>query len=419
MFYQLVSYICYVQYAINNDTPYPIFQINDHIGYDEEDGKGIDGRVFSKEFFQVDSSQPTVITYYNNSWGGDVKQGIDIATSIRNAKCKTHSIINGFAYSISGVIALMADKVSMYSHASWMCHMVYTASGESSPLIDRTCRMIATMISGCSGKNQKPKKTVEEVLQMMSVETVMDAQQMYDNGLIDEILDSNNTPLLNLKNQYKNQQILLNKFIQTKTVKDMSYTKLFNRLDLSENSTENDILGKVAGFENKIKATENEALELRNKLKLSNESQEELQTRMKKMQNDMSEMETELANKKKLEQNLIDMETSCNDMKNTIKLHADEKAALELKNREDKADAYLKEMTDKGKVKDDVAVQKIWREKLVNDFDGTSLIMDMAPVNKKLPVIIDPRAPQTDLLNEDMSDEQLREYNRKLRENKK
>src|ERR1022692_1632284 len=121
-------------YVIDQYGKKPIFQINQHIGFDDDvenedgtiekgDGQGIDGRVFSKEFFETDILNPDCITLYVNTMGGNVQESLDMLTSVSRVKSKTHSIISGFAYSCGGWIPLGADVVDMNEHASWMCHL--------------------------------------------------------------------------------------------------------------------------------------------------------------------------------------------------------------------------------------------------------------------------------------------------------
>src|ERR1017187_5746488 len=142
-------------YVIAPNSKNPIFQINQHIGFDDDkmengvvvekgEGQGIDGRIFSREFFEVDSTSPDQITTYTNSMGGDVQQSLDMFTAISRSKSRTKGIIAGFAYSCSGWIPLASDVVEMTTNSRWMCHMPYNPENpeEKSDFMDSVVDII-------------------------------------------------------------------------------------------------------------------------------------------------------------------------------------------------------------------------------------------------------------------------------------
>ena len=112
--------------------------LNQHIGFDEEDGQGICGKTFSREFFEIDSLMPDMIVTYVNSMGGSVEEGFDIFNAIINAKSKTKSVISGFAYSTAGWCILASDVVEAYDYSTWMCHLPFdpTDPNKRSPFLE-------------------------------------------------------------------------------------------------------------------------------------------------------------------------------------------------------------------------------------------------------------------------------------------
>lgn len=429
-------------YAINAETDNPIFLINDHIGNDEDiadaagnilskgEGQGIDGKIFSREFFEIDSRLPKLITYYNNSTGGDVKQGFDIFTAIIEAKSNTLSVINGFAYSTDGWVALAANKVYMYEFASWMCHSPYNPNDPNtkSPFAEMVENKLAILIAGKSGKNGKPKKTPEEIKKMMTVKTYMTAHEMYEAGLIDKILSSDNkkiSPTENIKNQYKEYQTLFNKFIikdkiETTVKNTVMYEKLLNRLKLAADSSEADILASIAGFENKINLQNAEKISMQEKIDLINSEKVDLQRKLAEAESAKNMAETNLSNKtteyNTLKNEYDAMDVSNKDMTEKIKLHNKEKADLELQNKEDKATVLIQKHIDCGRIRNEEKLVNVWKRKATEDYEGTEAQLEAIPISMKVP--IPEKLKNSDKLPSlgDGSDEAFRERNRQLRD---
>jgi ATP-dependent protease ClpP protease subunit len=396
------------QYAINPYSEEPIFQINEHIGYDEEDGQGIDGVKFSREVFEIDSLQPKLITFYHNCYGGDIKQGYDMLNAIINAKSKTKSIIAGFCYSTDGWLALSTDRVEVYDYSTWMCHLPYDPKNidKKDELIIIVAKRIATVISAKSGRNGKPKKTPEEILDMMTKKTYYTAEDMYNNGLCDIVLNSNNKKISlsnledskEIKKNYKEYQVLFNKLLPNNNNDNinnntMAYEKLVNKINktaelnqhvgsLAEGSDETAIVAQWANLENAYNFQNKENVRIQKELdevrlqnKVLNDSQEENQKRMKEMQNSNDSMTNEIA-----------------ELKDKYNLMCSEKTAMDNKAKED----ALKILTDNatklinkhvgvGRIKDEEGIKNKWIEKAVTNYDDTELLLDSMQMNMHVP----------------------------------
>lgn len=410
------------EYAINPNSETPIFQINQHIGFDNDvfdisgkliekgDGQGINGVKFSREVFEVDAlyPKPRLLTFYHNSFGGDVKQGYDIFNAIVNAKTKTKSIIAGFCYSTDGWIALAADIVHMYDFGLWMCHNPYDPTGkkDKSGLLKDVARSIAKIISAKSGRNGKPKKSVDEVLEMMQSTTRWTAQKMYDAGLIDEVLDSNGKIKKEysddeLQNNYKEIRAIFNKFIPNNdNNSDMSYKNLVNRLNkikinnkavvnLSEESGIEDIEGGITRIENAANDLQLQNSDLNNtvlsqteKIRILNESQEANQKRMQEMQTSNSDMANQISQKDAAYNALkTEHDTMCLEMevlKNKEKEDITAAKKIEVSN-------YVKEQVYLGKVEDNEEVINKCIEEGMKNFDGLKFIMNLQKTNMFVP----------------------------------
>ena len=78
--------------------------INKHIGYDQEEGPGIDGAIFQQELLQLDNLGKKRIQVWINSPGGLVSDGYSIYTSILKSKTPVDTYAFGSVASIAAVI---------------------------------------------------------------------------------------------------------------------------------------------------------------------------------------------------------------------------------------------------------------------------------------------------------------------------
>lgn len=428
-------------YVINQSGQYPIFQINEHIGFDADvkddsgnitevgDGQGIDGKIFSREFFETDFLNPQLITVYVNTMGGDVQQSLDMANAIARVRTKTKGAIVGFAYSCGGWIPLVCDTVEMVEHGSWMCHMPYNPKNEAekSDFLNSVLNIIATLIASKSGRNGKPKKTVDEIKIMMQSKTYLTAKQMYDEGLIDYITDASgkriktpteetiayniDTDYKEIKIAYKQKQIAFNKFIQTDnlittitTIKTNDMKKVVNRLNavkangvsfnLVEDSSEQDVVNGIATMENSINnlsKDKEELIKAENKLKEDmkalNESKTEMEGRMTKLQSSKNELDTEMANLKSKMDNMEaenkvlkeKADTAENKEKEAIKNSAKEKATILI-------DANIANGKIRATNKEEMIKTRTgWIEDATENYDKTERILNSMAASVSLP----------------------------------
>lgn len=391
-------------YAINIYTPEPIFQINTHIGNDEDikdaegniievgDGMGIDGRVFSKEYLTADSLNPKNITTYINTQGGDYNDGLEIFNAIVNAKSKTKNVINGFCYSTGGWIALAADEVEMFEHSpSWMCHMPYTASGNKNEALNRVIESIAKIISGKSGRNGKPKLSIEEVKFLMENETYYTAQQMFEKGLIDRVLNSSTEVIQN----YQKQQKFFNKHIQKLKVMQPS-EQILNKAKAVLNrdaDSEADVLSAFAKLEEKVSNYKAKFDAKNSEMDAINESQEENLRRLKDME---SKVENSSKEHEKLKGEYEKMKNDMEDISNKAKKSEEELEKIENKNKEEKAINYIEELKTLNLLgTTDETVINFLKEDLINDFARTKARIEIMPrsISVPKPVDVNPNAP--------------------------
>lgn len=378
-----------MQYATLENTPKPAFIINSHIGYDadmigedgsriEGDGQGVDGETFAMEFFKVQENNPSEIDIFINSMGGSVLDGMSILTAIINSRVKTNTYISGYCLSTAGWIALCADKVRMYAHSCWMCHMPIDAGGNAdNGIMGSTANMIANAISQRSGRNGKNKLSVEDVKNMMSVKTYMNAEQMYNMGLIDEVLPMNfNRPVIYNKETFKECKNILNTIVNKKP-SVMPFEKVINRLKLAPNSSEEDVLSALASLENKISITNAENVDLKNKVSEVVNLEAKISILNKDLEAKDADSKALLAKIEKLE--ISNKELS--DFSSKVKKEQEE---ADLLARTEKATNLVNTFKERGVIKEQFA--QTWVKQAIENYDATEAQLESLNVSIKLPV---------------------------------
>lgn len=149
---------------------------------------GVDSESFIKQLNDIDTS---VINLRINSPGGDVFDARAIQTAIKQHKARVVAHIDGLAASAATYIALGADEVRMADGAFFMIHKGWTiALGNSddfkktADLLDKVDDSIANDYRAKTGLDK------DELIQMMSDETWMSAEEAFEKGFVDSISDT-------------------------------------------------------------------------------------------------------------------------------------------------------------------------------------------------------------------------------------
>lgn len=397
-------------YAINAQTETPVFLINTHIGFDEEDGQGICGETFAKEVFEISCSNPKLITFYVNCVGGSVKEGFDIFNSILSSTSKTKTVLNGFSYSTGGWCALSADDVEAYDYTTWMCHLPFNPIEESSEttLVNIVAKSIAKIISEKSGRNGKEKLTQDEVLAMMRSKTYYTAQELYDKGLINRIIASTGKIVrktssdFEFKNEYKKAQAILNKFVSENfNHKVMKFPKIINKLSLNENTSDEGVESAVLQHIEKVELANKELSDsnkgLSEKVNILNKEKEDLQARMAEMQNSssstMNKEKEDAMNEAKAAKDMVnklteDLKAAKDALKSAeekINLVNKEKEEAEQKQKEDKATNLVNKFRGLGVIADSDEAAKPWIAQAIQNYEFTEAQLEAIPRSVKLP----------------------------------
>lgn len=344
-------------YIQNIESEEPIMLINRHIGYDEQEGMGIDGAIFQQELMLLDTMGKKRIQVWINSVGGMVMDGYNICNAILKTNTPVDTYCMGMAASIAGVIFQTGRKRIMADYGILMYHNPYAGDKTNSPMLESMKDSLNTIICNRCAMDAKA------VQEMMDNTSFIEPEMAKALKLCDEV---EVTQKLNTKYMPKTQSDsaafhlaankVLNKILTNQTNK---MQKVLNKLSLADDANEESILQAIESIENKSA----EAMEIVNK-----KSAEE----MDKMKADLEEME----NKYKMACKEYD------DCKNELDAINEAKAEMEDKMKEDKAKNLIEESVQDGKVKNEVATIEAWTAKAKLDFDGTKALLDGVAVNK-------------------------------------
>lgn len=325
-------------YCIDETQDEPIMLINTHIGFDAEDGQGVDGGQFQRELLYLDSLGKKRIQVWINSVGGSVLDGYNIASSILKTKTPVDTYNVGLCASIAGVIFMCGRNRVMMDFAQFMMHPVSGAMDEKSTksFEDSLAALLAA----------KADITQDQVAELMADTTWLNAEQCKDSGFATDIEEAKgvNKKRLTVKdplNFIKEANLITNKVLNINNTikKKITMLKVTNKLGLTEDANEESILSAIQAIENKFGS---EKEDLKNKIE--------------------------------------DAENALNAMKETFDAMQDE-------NCKNMVNAFVAN----GKIVSDEAVVNRWVALAKNDLEGTKEILESLPVNKVANKIEEPK----------------------------
>lgn len=331
-------------YTIDASVDEPIMLIDRHIGYDEQDGYGIDGGAFARELMQLDGMGKKAINVWINSPGGIVLDGYNIYNAILKSKTKVNTYCVGMAASIAGVIFQAGRDRVMCDYGVLMYHNPFGT--ESTDALKAMRDSIVTMISERCGMSQ------EDVLTMMRRETFLTAQEALDLKMCDHIegsADYNKKRMApaavsnNAKGYYLEAKTILNNLFKIDNNMP-DFSKIANKLGLVPEANEDAILRGIVAVENRATTAESELAKVKNQLTEKDGKISDLNNQLVAVQNKVANAEKE-ANKVK-------------------------------------AEALVKGAVNLGVIKNETEVITKWTNKAIADYDGTKDLLESLPVNK-------------------------------------
>lgn len=257
-------------YCINPESDEPILLLNKHVGFDANEGQGIDGAIFQQELLTLDGMGKKRIQVWINSPGGIVMDGYNIYNAILKSKTKVDTYCVGIAASIAAVIFQAGRNRVMCDYGALMYH---NASGGSSKELNVMNESLATMIANRSGK------TVDEILSVMNQTSWINANTALCDGFCDEIEASNEQNKKRAVSNFGNLYQVANSIIleQFNHKKQKTMTKVTNKLGLVDSANEDAILESISAIENKAETAISELALAKNELVEANAKVAELE----------------------------------------------------------------------------------------------------------------------------------------------
>lgn len=333
-------------YCIDPTADEPIMLINKHIGFDEDEGMGIDGSLFQQELLMLDGMGKKRIQVWINSAGGIVMDGYNIYNAIMKSKTKVDTYVTGIAASIAAVIFQAGRNRIMCDYSKLMYHNPYGGTSKELGVLKDS---IAIMVS------ERTKKDKAAILGIMDRTTWISASEALADNFCDTIEYSSEQNKKRIvatepKAMWKECAEILNSLLPNKNEKPM-LTKVTNRLGLVDGSNEDTILAAIEKIQNKADVAEAKANDLQEKLTEKESEKKEVETKLTEATNKLQEVE----NAKK----------------------EAEKQAAEVKAK-NMVEGYAKA----GRIKNDAETIGKWTNLAVVDFDGTEALIKDLPVHK-------------------------------------
>ena len=242
------------EYTVDPNAEEPIMLINKHIGFDAEDGQGINGAQFQTELLALDAMGKSRIKVYINSVGGSVMDGYSIYSAILESKSKVDTYCMGIAASISAVIFQAGRKRYMADYGALMIHLPFIPNEKRSKrdeVLDIMSSGITTMISSRCGMSE------DDVMDAMSKTTWYDPKNTPDCGMWDEVVTSdakNKPPRINkndVQASYKSFAKIVNSLTNKPIIKMSKLTAVCNILGLQDEASEDAIAKAITNALNK------------------------------------------------------------------------------------------------------------------------------------------------------------------------
>lgn len=336
-------------YCIDENIDEPIMLINTHIGFDEDEGMGIDGALFQKELLYLDTLGKKRIQIWINSIGGVVMDGFSIASAILKTKTPVDTFNVGICASIAGVVFMCGRNRVAMDYSLLMIHK--PTGGNDEKVLNLMQESLITMLTAKSGL------TTEQVSLLMNATSWINADDCLQMGFATEIEQT----------------------AETQKVTATNYAEIFTQA----NKITNRILNPI---------TKKSMLKVTNKLGLNAEANEDsIVDAIEQMKNaDLAEKEALMAEMEQLAGAMTALKEKYDAL--MAQMEAD-KEASEIED----ATEMIANFAKLGRIKNDDDNLKMWVNLAKADFAGTKAIIENLPLNVSAPKIenkiIDANAP--------------------------
>lgn len=174
-------------YEIKNKNDKAEIWLYEIIGKDFWTDEGMTAKDFQKELSEIKAEK---IDLHINSPGGSVFDGNTIYNLLKSHKAKITTYIDGIAASIASVIALAGDKIYMAQNGLFMLHQPFAFTMGNEDDHEKTLEILRKVGGSIATTYmKKTDKEESEILDMMKVETWLNADEALEAGFVDEISD--------------------------------------------------------------------------------------------------------------------------------------------------------------------------------------------------------------------------------------
>lgn len=322
-------------YCIDENIDEPIMLINSHIGFDEDEGMGIDGALFQKELLYLDTLGKKRIQIWINSIGGVVMDGYSIASAILKTNTPVDTFNVGICASIAGVIFMCGRNRVAMDYSLLMIHK--PSGGNDEKVLDLMQESLVTMLTA------KSQLTNEQVNTLMDATSWINADECLKMGFANEIEKTAKTEMITATNYadiFTQANKITNKILKPIINTKKSMLKITNKLGLNAEASEESIVDAID--------------------QMKNASSEELQALMLEMEQMEQAME---ALKEKYDALMEQVDTE-----------------KETRLEED-ATEMISNFAKLGRIKNDDENVKMWVNLAKADLEGTKAIIENLPLN--------------------------------------
>lgn len=332
-------------YCIDPFADEPVMMLDKHIGFNEEDGQGINGAEFAKELLSLDAMGKKRIVVKINCPGGSVMDGMNIYNAILDSKTPVDTYNIGIAASMGAVCFMAGRKRYMSDYASLMVHN--PSGSDDKQLMSVLTDSVATMLSAKSGL------TEDAVKYLMAKTTWIKSSECLEKCFCTDVIPTNDQnrkymPNSGAKAMWKAAMDIQNNALH---LNDNNMKSVTAKLKLNDSANETAIVEAIDAIQNSLdtEVGKNKAL--------------------------TTELEEAKAKVAELEQAKADSDAKLKLVTDKAKEDAD--AALT-----EKSTAMVTAAAKLGKIKNDAATIKSWSDLAFKDFDGTKKLIEDLPINK-------------------------------------
>ena len=359
-------------YCVDITSDEPIMLINKHIGFDGEEGMGIDGALFQKELLELDAMGKKRIQVWISSPGGVVLDGFNIFNAILKSKTPVDTYNVGIAASIAGVIFMAGRKRIM---ADYACLMIHPASGsDDKKSMEAITGSLVTMLTAKSNLSEV------EVKYLMERTTWINSAECFAKGFCTEIevtADANKKrmPVASATDMWKASLPIINSTLNiSKNTKNSTMTKITMKLGLNDAATEDNVISAIKVIEDRAYKAETEVID-------AHKNAEDCEVKNKKEKD-------ELAKKlKDMEKAKADMDETYDKLKAQYDAMEEDKMKAENAAKKVSAESMVDSFAKSGRIKNEASLKLPWITMAIADFEGTKTIIESLPLNKVANVI--------------------------------